>query len=206
MKTTQNLTRLCLLCAAVLQAATSGAQPVTKIAAGTVHSLFLKSDGSLTPPDPEELTWAVPATTTGLTATENSRFPQETAPWWYQEDSPQPQNPCGGSGGVSLWGMGSSQYGQLGDGTYNWTNRPKQILAGSPGYNRISGQLLSGGNVGLSFVGMAGTNYALDRCFSLTQANWVPQVTNSACLGGALMFTNTPKHATNNFWRVRSVP
>ena len=102
--------------------------------------------------------------------------------------------------------MGSSQYGQLGDGTYNWTNRPKQILAGSPGYNRISGQLLSGGNVGLSFVGMAGTNYALDRCFSLTQANWVPQVTNSACLGGALVFTNTPKHATNNFWRVRSVP
>ena len=80
MKTTQNLTRLCLLCAAVLQAATSGAQPVTKIAAGTVHSLFLKSDGSLTPPDPEELTWAVPTTTTGLTATENSRFPQETVP------------------------------------------------------------------------------------------------------------------------------
>ena len=102
MKTTQNLTRLCLLCAAVLQAATSGAQPVTKIAAGTVHSLFLKSDGSLTPPDPEELTWAVPATTTVPTPTENTPFPREEAPWWYQEDSSQPQNPCDGSGGVSL--------------------------------------------------------------------------------------------------------
>ena len=31
----------------MLQAVTSGAQPVTQIAAGGYHSLFLKSDGSL---------------------------------------------------------------------------------------------------------------------------------------------------------------
>ena len=31
----------------MLQAATSGAQPVTKVAAGNMHNLFLKSDGSL---------------------------------------------------------------------------------------------------------------------------------------------------------------
>jgi hypothetical protein len=37
----------CLLCVAMLQAATGGAQPVTNIAAGGYHSLFLKSDGSL---------------------------------------------------------------------------------------------------------------------------------------------------------------
>ena len=30
---------------------------------------------SLTPPDPKELIWAVPATTTALTPTENTRFP-----------------------------------------------------------------------------------------------------------------------------------
>ena len=47
MKTRRNLIQIWLLCAAVLQAVTSGAQPVTKIAAGYGHSLFLKSDGSL---------------------------------------------------------------------------------------------------------------------------------------------------------------
>ena len=56
----------------------------------------------LTPPDPEELTRAVPATTTAPIPTENTGFPQETALWWYQEDSSQPQNPCGASGCVSL--------------------------------------------------------------------------------------------------------
>jgi alpha-tubulin suppressor-like RCC1 family protein len=36
-----------LLCAAALQAVVGGGQPVTKIAGGLYHSLFLKSDGSL---------------------------------------------------------------------------------------------------------------------------------------------------------------
>ncbi len=43
----QTLKMGCLLGAALLQAVTSRAQPVTKIAAGAYHSLFLKSDGSL---------------------------------------------------------------------------------------------------------------------------------------------------------------
>ena len=58
----------------------------------------------------------------------------------------------------------------------------------------------------LSFVGIAGTNYALDRSFSLSPANWVPQATNPAGAGGVLVFTNTPNPTTNNFWRIRSVP
>jgi hypothetical protein len=58
----------------------------------------------------------------------------------------------------------------------------------------------------LSFVGIAGTNYALDRSFSLSPPNWIPQVTNPANSFGALVFTNTPNAATNNFWRIRSVP
>jgi len=74
-KTKRNLIQIWLLCAAVLlQAVTSGAQPVTKVAAGAWHSLFVKSDGS-------------------------------------------------------LWAMGYNQYGELGDGTYNNTNQPEQILA-----------------------------------------------------------------------------
>ena len=58
----------------------------------------------------------------------------------------------------------------------------------------------------LSFVGLAGTNYALDRSFGLSPADWIPQATNPAGSSGALIFTNTPDAATNNFWRIRSVP
>ena len=106
----------------------------------------------------------------------------------------------------SLWATGFNGYGQLGDGTYNNTNLPEQIVAGPPGYNQIAVQLLSGGNVDLSFVGIAGTNYALDRSFSLSPANWVPLATNPAGAGGVLVFTNMPDSTTNNFWRIRSAP
>ncbi|MEI6078341.1 MAG: kelch repeat-containing protein [Verrucomicrobiota bacterium] len=75
-----------------------------------------------------------------------------------------------------------------------------------PGYNQISGNLVSNGKMSLSFVGFAGANYALDRSFSLTPANWIPQVTNTAGASGNLIFTNTPNPTTNNFWRIRSVP
>jgi len=106
----------------------------------------------------------------------------------------------------SLWGMGDNFYGQLCDGTYNdFTNRPEQILGP---YNQIqtTGQLLGGTNLQLSFVGVANTNYALDRSSSLSPANWVPQATNPAGSFGALVFTNPPDTTTNNFWRIRSVP
>jgi hypothetical protein len=73
-------------------------------------------------------------------------------------------------------------------------------------YNTISSQLLSGGNMRMSFVGNSGAKYALDRSFSLMPANWVPLVTNTADSNGGVIFTNSPASATNNFWRIRSVP
>ena len=103
----------------------------------------------------------------------------------------------------SLWAMGINGDGQLGDGTYNKTNRPEQIVAA---YNQISGQLMGGTNMQLSFVGIANANYALDRSSSLSPPNWIPQATNPAGSFGALVFTNPPDAATNNFWRIRSVP
>ena len=32
---------------------------------------------------------------------------------------------------TSLWSLGYNDYGQLGDGTYNNTNQPEQIVAGN---------------------------------------------------------------------------
>ena len=75
-----------------------------------------------------------------------------------------------------------------------------------PGYNQISIQLQSTGDICLSFAGVPGWYYALDRSFSLSPADWVPQATNFADAGGVLVFTNTPDPSTNNFWRIRSVP
>ena len=75
-----------------------------------------------------------------------------------------------------------------------------------PGYNQITSQLLTNGNLRLSFVGLTGTNYALDRTFNLSPVNWMPQATNHPNAGGVLIFTNIPNKATNNFWRIRKVP
>ncbi len=103
----------------------------------------------------------------------------------------------------SLWAMGYNGDGELGDGTTNDINYPEPILGA---YNRMSGQLLAGGMMQLSFVGNAGVKYALDRASNLSHLNWLPQATNPASFFGQLTFTNTPTAATNNFWRIRSVP
>jgi hypothetical protein len=65
-----------------------------------------------------------------------------------------------------------------------------------------------GGSVRLSFMGLAGANYALDQCFTLWPPNhlWIPVATNPADSSGWLYFTNTPSPNTNTFWRMRSVP
>jgi len=75
------------------------------------------------------------------------------------------------------------------------------------GYNQIALQYLGSRQLRLSFVGLAGINYALDRCYNLAPPiNWTPQLTNRADANGVLIFTNQANSATNNFWRIRSVP
>jgi alpha-tubulin suppressor-like RCC1 family protein len=223
---------------------------VTAIAAGNAHSLFLKSDGSL---------W-------GMGFNEFGQLGDST---FNNTDLPE-MIVCSNvtaiaAGGLhslflksdgSLWGMGWNQYGQLGDGTFNNTNLPEQIVAGDVraiaagsdysfflksigslwamggntqgqlgdssyttntpfgishleqivAYDQMFGQLLGGTNMQLFFVGWVGTNYALDCSSSLSPPNWIPQLTNPAGYGGALVFTNAPDATTNNFWRIRSVP
>jgi hypothetical protein len=180
------------------------ASNVTAIAGGYGHSLFLKSDGSL---------WAMGWNNDGQLGDgtyNNTNRPEQIVATNATAIAAGGFHSLFLESDGSLWAMGENDNGQLGDGTYGGvrysTNRPEQIIAVPTGYNQLSIQLLSGGGVRLSFVGMAGANYALDNSFSLMPANWVPLVTNPAGSGGALVFTITPNEDTNNFWRMRSVP
>jgi hypothetical protein len=74
------------------------------------------------------------------------------------------------------------------------------------GYNRMAVEELGAGAVRLSYVGNQGVQYALERTFNLSPANWVSLVMNPAGPGGLLVPTNTPNTNTSDFWRIRSVP
>ena len=102
----------------------------------------------------------------------------------------------------------AATYSVIVSNTVDYTTSSNATLTVLPplGYNQITGQLLGSGDVQLSFVGGAGTNYALEYATSLSPADWLPLATNPADAGGSLFFTNTPDASTNNFWRIRSVP
>jgi hypothetical protein len=96
--------------------------------------------------------------------------------------------------------------GQLGDGTDASISAPKAILAGTGSDNALQIQLLTGGSVQLTYNGIIGMNYALDRCFNLSPLSWVALETNPVNANGTLVLTNSPNPATNNFYRIRAVP
>src|SRR5882724_11569276 len=69
----------------------------------------------------------------------------------------------------------------------------RAVLGDPPGYNRITGSLLPGGAVQLSYIGYPATNYALERSLDLVPSiSWVGQETNTMTVSGVLLFTNTP--------------
>ncbi len=173
------------------------ASGVTTIAAGRYHSLFLKSDSSL---------WVMGDNEDGELGdgTWNSQVnPEKIVATNVVAIAAGQEHSLFLKNDGSLWGMGYNENGELGNATLDTTNRIQKILGA---FNQIEGELLSGSKVRLSFVGIDGTNYALDRTFNLKSAAWVPQTTNHADSVGALVFTNTPVITTNNFWRIRSVP
>jgi len=179
------------------------ASNVTAIAAGFYFTLFLKSDGSL---------WAMGDNGYGQLGDGTYGGPYSSTPFPEQIVASGVTAIAAGydfsmflKNDGSLWAMGDDRSGELGDGTYNGNgvNLPEQILAA---YNRITGQLIGGTNMQLSFVGVANANYALDRSSSLLPPNWIPQVTNQASSYGPILFINAPDATTNNFWRIRSVP
>ncbi|MDB6065113.1 MAG: hypothetical protein JWR26_1321 [Pedosphaera sp.] len=183
------------------------ASNVTAIAAEQYSSLFLMRDGSL---------WGMGDNTTGpgQTSVIAGELGSYTVRYFHAPTKIADGNITAISGGYSttfflksdgsLWGLGDNQDYELGVGAGN-AYAPEQIVAGPPGYNQITARLISGGDVALSFVGIVGASYALERSSDLGSPNWVPQLTNSAGTDGALVFTSTPDPTTNNFWRIRAV-
>ena len=112
-----------MVAVAILPPATGGAQPVTQIAAGGHHSLFLKGDGSL---------WAM-----GVNA--NGQLGDGTFSTASRPELVVASNVTAIAAGEyhslflqsdgSLWAMGANANGQLGDGTYNTANLPELIMA-----------------------------------------------------------------------------
>ncbi|HEY1789508.1 MAG TPA: hypothetical protein VGJ73_15225 [Verrucomicrobiae bacterium] len=177
---------------------------VVAIAAGAEHSLFVKRDASL---------WAMGNDYYGQLGDGNYGSLMSGAGSPEEIESANVTAIAAGSyhslfikNDGSLWAMGLNGSGQLGGGTGNETNLPEEIVPPPQGYDQILLQPLANGKARLSFVGMPGTNYALDRSFTLASPNWVPQTTNAVNLLNALVFTNVVNQMTNTFWRIRMVP
>lgn len=108
----------------MLQGFTIGAQPVTQIAAGSWHSLFLKSDGSL---------WAMGNNSFCQLGDGASNFsvnlPEQIISSNVMVIAAGSHHSLILKRDGSLWAMGGNWYGELGDGTYNSASLPEQIVA-----------------------------------------------------------------------------
>lgn len=173
---------------------------VTAMAAGFEFSLFIKTGGSL---------WAFGENNAGQLGDgtyNNTNQPEEIV------SSNVTAIAAGGYHALyikndgSAWVTGNDAFGGLGDGVEMDTNRPEPVTAFAPGYNVITPMPVKPDGISLAYRGATRGLYALDRSLSLSGAVWTPQYTNSAGSAGMLVFTNTPKPGTNNFWRVRFVP
>ena len=98
----------------------------------------------------------------------------------------------------------------LSDGRGGTTTGTINVTLSSSGgsYNQLSAVTISGGDLQLTYLGIPGTNYALEISHDLTPpVTWTPLKTNPASGIGYLIFTNTPSlPLTNDFYRTHYVP
>lgn len=125
MKTKHRLIQLCLLGAVLAPPLGSRAQTtVTQIAAGTQHTLFIKSDGSL---------WAMGWNYFGQlgdgTGTYQTNVPEIIMPNGVTAIAAR-GNHSFFQTGSTIWAMGDNQYGEFGNSTTNNTSLPVQINTG----------------------------------------------------------------------------
>jgi hypothetical protein len=80
------------------------------------------------------------------------------------------------------------------------------VVTDPQGFNQVSAGV-DGGNAVLAYLGIPGTNYALEVTHTLPATNWAPVITNAAAANGLLYFTNPISLApTNDYYRTRYVP
>jgi autotransporter-associated beta strand protein len=124
--------------------------------------------------------------------------------------------PTSGAVGFSTSNVTYIATGNLGTNTFTYTvtdafgssdtKTVTVIVADPQGFNQVSAGV-SGGSAVLSYLGMPGTNYALEITHTLPATNWTPIVTNPASGSGYLFFTNPISLApTNDYYRTRYAP
>jgi len=82
------------------------------------------------------------------------------------------------------------------------------LTSGGGTFNQLSVTPIEGGALQFLYLGIPGTNYALEVTHSLSgEVTWSPVQTNPASGTGSLVFTNMPSlMPTNDFYRTRYVP
>ena len=160
MKTIRNLILICALETVMFVTTISQAQPVTKIAAGYQHSMFLKGDGSL---------WVMGYNIQRALGDGTSGFDVQTNFPELILTSDVIAVAAGGSHSLflksdgSLWAMGDNSSGQLGNGSYFSAKQPVNIvgsdvtaIAAGSGYSlflKSDGSLWGMGDNGLGQLG-----------------------------------------------------
>jgi uncharacterized delta-60 repeat protein len=136
------------------------------------------------------------------------------------DGSPTPTLQWRFNGGVipnatnSTYAIPSVNYGDAGDydviasnSLGSATSVVAQLAVQAVGFNKITTKQLGIGQLEFSYVGLPGSDYVLERSFSLSPpVQWGPQLTNPAGLDAIAIFTNSAIGTTNNFWRIRSMP
>ena len=102
----------------------------------------------------------------------------------------------GSHGIVSTDGTSVTYTGTGGDsGTGSFTYTVTVSIPGTcQGFNLVSATQIGGGQVRLTFLGVPGYHYVLDRTDNLAYPiHWIPQATSLANGVGQLIFTNQPE-------------